>query len=89
MNYWTYGLNDQGEPQLLGPFETGDDANDAGAELNRVQVFQARDRQDALRQLQRGAVSRRQPIQVDEPQKGGWISQEYDDFERSLEGSTE
>ena len=19
--YWTYGLNDQGEPQLLGPFE--------------------------------------------------------------------
>ena len=52
MASWTYGLDDQGNPQLLGPFESEDDAQDAGADLNGVRIVNAATRQEAIVRLQ-------------------------------------
>ena len=91
--YWAYGLNDQGEPQLLGPFGDEGEANDAGAELNRVQVVYAPNRDAAIRQLQRGEQRSRRTAPPRE--RSEWtgalddIEEGYEAFERETAGSTE
>lgn len=50
--YWAYGLTNEGDPQLLGPFEENNEAQEAGAELNQMRVVYAPDRQSAIRQVQ-------------------------------------
>lgn len=67
MAVWTYGVDDQGAPQLLGPFESDDEAESAGEELNGVRLVNAPTRQAAIVQLQRGASpSRRRAEPVDD-----------------------
>jgi len=85
--YWTYGLNDQGDPQLLGPFEDEGEAQDAGAELNRVQVVYAPTRDAAIRDLQRKEQRGRRTEQPPE-QKGGRFDREYQSFEDDLAKTT-
>lgn len=91
--YWTYGLDDQGGPQLLGPFGDENEAQDAGAELNRVQVVYAPTRQAAISQVQRSQPARRTAAAP--RQRSEWtgaldeIEEDYHSLERELEGSTE
>lgn len=91
--YWTYGLNDQGQPQLLGPYEDEGEAQDAGAELNRVQVVYAPTRDAAIRDLQRREQRGRRTEKPVEPQrearqqKGGKWEQDHRSFEQDLEDS--
>ena len=60
MALWLYGLTDQGTPQLLGPFESEDEAQDAGAELNGVRIVSASTREAALDRLRgRAGMQRR------------------------------
>lgn len=77
---WAYGVTDQGQPQLLGPYESDDEANDAAAELNGVRIVYAPSREEAIRQLQSGrAPSRRRREPVDSYQR------EYDASDREME----
>lgn len=87
--YWTYGLNDQGQPQLLGPFEDEGEAQDAGAELNRVQVVYAPTRDAAIRDLQRREQRGRRTEKPVEPKvrQGGKWEQDHRSFEQDLENS--
>ena len=91
MAYWTYGLNEQGEPQLLGPFEDEGEAQDAGAELNRVQVVSAPTRDAAIRQLQRGEQRSRRTEKPNQGYADGFepdweddMNKEYGEFEREM-----
>ena len=92
MAYWAYGLNDQGEPQLLGPFEDEGEAQDAGAELNRVQMVSAPTRDAAIRQLQRSEQrsrrtekpAGRQYAAGFEPDWEDEMNSEYSEFEREM-----
>ena len=73
MAVWTYGLDDQGSPQLRGPFESDDEAEAAGAELNGVRIVNAPTRQAAILQVQGRVVPRSQ-------RRAEPISDDDDDF---------
>ena len=79
---WAYGVTDQGEAQLLGPFESDDEANEAAAELNNVRILYAPDRAAAIRQLQGGRAAprgrRREPMGDYEREKAE-MDREFDE----------
>ena len=94
--YWTYGLNDQGEPQLLGPFEDEGEAQDVGAELNQVQVVYAPNRNAAITQLQRREQRgrrTRQPDDTEDTRDNQWtgamddIGSDYEELDKELENT--
>lgn len=93
--YWTYGLNDQGQPQLLGPYEDEGEAQDAGADLNRVQVVYAPNRNAAIRQLQRTEQRGRRTEKPQENDRGEFagaldeIESDYSEFESEMDGALE
>lgn len=72
MAVWVYGVGDQGDPQLLGPFESDDDANSAAEGLNGVRLVYASTREEAIAQLQ----GRSRPQRRAEPAH----AQPFDDF---------
>jgi hypothetical protein len=84
--YWTYGLDDSGTAQLLGPFQSPDEADDAGADLNGVRVVSAQTRNDAIAQLQR-QPQRRSRLKADEPRGG--IAQDAADIDREYEEASD
>ena len=65
--YWAKGIDEEGETQLLGPFEIRDMATSESeiAGLRGVSVFQAPDRNAAMRAAQSGGS--RSALSADEP----------------------
>ena len=65
--YWSKGIDEDGETQLLGPFEIRDMATSESeiAGLRGVTVFEAPDRNSAMRAAQSGGS--RSTLSADEP----------------------
>ena len=79
--FWAKGIDEEGETQLLGPFEIRDMATSESeiAGLRGVTVFQATDRNNAMRVAQGGG--NRSTLSADEPMPAAPVFRAHEDEE--------